>query len=501
MRRWLPSHPPAGQPARRPLRVGWGSVVRRAAVVGLCSLLGLSGTDALAAPDEQALCKDRGYPVGTPSRWFFDECTRVGSFTHQGEIPGLFGGQANTMRPSSEPMPLPAAPQPPDYRWRVGTETGLSIDDYLARQRVMALLVVRNGVLEVERYQYDRTASHRFLTNSIAKTVTALAIGMAAQEGKLALDDRADRHAPALAGTLYGDATVRQLLRMSSGARFEERYDGKDDLARYGAAALRGGAAAGAKVITERAHGAGAVFNYASAETDMLALVLRGATGQTLSQWLEPRLWQPLGAETSALWRAGADGLERAGGNLNATARDWARLGVLLAHDGPNSARCCRRTFYWKPPTGSATPRPSLRARPRPITATATRSGRFRARSAASRCWACTVRRSTWTLTKSSSWCTWPPTRQPAPARPAWAARWARCGTPSSRTAGGGEGDLRPTEAQAPRSPRPAGVLPQRCLSSTSPAPINSAMPAQAIALGTKPQTAQPSATAISSPT
>jgi CubicO group peptidase (beta-lactamase class C family) len=258
----------------------------------------------------------------------------VGSFTHQAEIPGLFRGQPNAMQPAAEPMPLPAAPQAPDYRWSIGQEKGLTVDDYLARQRVMALLVVRNGVLEVERYQYDRTASHRFLSNSMAKTVTALAIGMAAQEGKLGLDDRADLHAPALTGTLYGEATVRQLLRMSSGARFEERYDGKDDLARYGAAALRGGAAAGARVITERAHPAGAVFNYASAETDILALVLRGATGQTLSQWLEPRLWQPLGAQTSALWRAGADGLERAGGNLNATARDWARLGVLLAHDG-----------------------------------------------------------------------------------------------------------------------------------------------------------------------
>ena len=306
----------------------------RAAMAAACALLALAGPAALAAPDEQALCKDRGYPVGTPSQWFFDECARVGSFTHQAEIPGLFRGQPNAMQPAAEPMPLPAAPQAPDYRWSIGQETGLTLDDYLARQRVMALLVVRNGVLEVERYQYERTASHRFLSNSMAKTVTALAIGMAAQEGKLGLDDRADRHAPALAGTLYGEATVRQLLRMSSGARFEERYDGKDDLARYGAAALRGGAAAGARVITERAHPAGAVFNYASAETDMLALVLRGATGQTLSQWLEPRLWQPLGAQTSALWRAGADGLERAGGNLNATARDWARLGVLLAHDG-----------------------------------------------------------------------------------------------------------------------------------------------------------------------
>ena len=170
---------------------------RAATMAAFGCLLVCTGTTALAAPDEQTLCKDRGYPVGTPSRWFFDECVRVGSFTHQGEIPGLFGGQANAMQPATEPMPLPPAPRAPDYRWSVGQETGLTIDDYLARQRVMALLVVRNGVLEVERYQYDRTPAHRFLSNSIAKTVTALAIGMAAQEGKLALDDRADRHAGA----------------------------------------------------------------------------------------------------------------------------------------------------------------------------------------------------------------------------------------------------------------------------------------------------------------
>ena len=99
---------------------------------------------------------------------------------------------------------------------------------------------------------------------------------------------------------------------MSSGAKFEELYNGADDLARYGAAARRGGAAAGAKVISTRLNPQGLLFNYASAETDMLALVMCGATVQTLSGYLETQLWQPTGAQTSSLWRAGADGLERA---------------------------------------------------------------------------------------------------------------------------------------------------------------------------------------------
>lgn len=309
-------------------------------VLHVTSAWALGLFSVMAAPDEAALCKDQGYPVGNPRNWFFDECVRVGSFTHHGEMPGLFNGRANVMAPAEQPMALPKAAQEPAYRWRVGAQQGLSIDDYMNRQRVMALLVIKDGVVQVERYQYERNARHRFLSNSMAKTITAMAVGLALREGRIqSLDDRADRYAPTLAGTLYGETTVRNLLRMASGAKFEERYDGKDDLARYGMAAIRGGAAEGARVITERLHPQGQRFNYASAETDMLALVLQGATGETLSRYLQSRLWQPMGAETSSLWRAGANGLERAGGNFNATARDYARLGVLLANDGQRPDR------------------------------------------------------------------------------------------------------------------------------------------------------------------
>jgi CubicO group peptidase (beta-lactamase class C family) len=295
---------------------------------------------ALAAPDEETLCKSRGYPVGTARNWFFDECVRVGSFTHHAEIPGIFGGSVNAMQPSPTPLVLHKAETEPAYRWAVPGQSGLSVDDYLQRQRVMALLVIKDGVIQVERYQYDRTVNDRYLSNSMAKTITAMGVGIALREGRIrSLDDRADSYAPTLTGTLYGETTIRNLLRMSSGAKFEELYNGADDLARYGAAAYRDGAAGGAKVITQRLHPQGSVFNYASAETDMLALVMQGATGETLSAYLQPRLWQPMGAETSGLWRAGVTGLERASGNFNATARDYARLGILLSNDGRRTDR------------------------------------------------------------------------------------------------------------------------------------------------------------------
>ena len=297
--------------------------------------LGLAAGAAGAAPDELRLGRALGYPVGTVRTWLADESVRVGSFSAQGEIPGILGGSANLLAPAAQPMPLPRAWSEPDYRWRIDGASGLTVDDYLARQRIMGLLIVKDGVVQIERYQYDRTPSHRFVSHSMAKSILSIGIGIALAEGRIrSLDDRADGYAPALAGTLLGATSVRDLLRMASGAQCTEVYDGRDDAARVSAAITRVGIEQAAQVLVERAAPAGERFSYCSAQSHVLGAVMRGATGQTLSEYLTPRLWQAIGAETSALWRADRTGLEAAGGNFNATLRDWARLGIVLAHDG-----------------------------------------------------------------------------------------------------------------------------------------------------------------------
>ncbi|GAB3467339.1 serine hydrolase [Massilia terrae] len=297
-------------------------------------LLALLPLAANAAPDEELLGKAKGYPVGTVRNWFYDESVRVGSFSAQGEIPGVYQGKANVLAASDRPMPLTHSESEPPFRWDFNGRH-MKVDDYLARQRIMGLLIIKDGVIQVERYQYDRTPAQRFLSQSMAKSIVSLAVGLALDEGKItSLDDRVDRYVPRMAGTLYGETTVRNLLRMSSGAHFEERYDGKDDLQRWGNAVVRDGVEEAAKIITQRDAPQGTLFSYASAETEVLGAVLKGATGMSLSEYLTPRLWQAIGAETSALWRADKRGLERAAGNFNATLRDYGRLGVVLANDG-----------------------------------------------------------------------------------------------------------------------------------------------------------------------
>ncbi|HTT13916.1 MAG TPA: serine hydrolase [Burkholderiaceae bacterium] len=306
------------------------------AFVGLCWVT----LAVQAAPDEDKLGKREGYPIagvgaGKKRNWYFDEVVRVGSFTHQAEIPGLFHGGVNELKRSPRPLALPQAPAEPAYRW--GTDRNLTIDDFLARQRIMGLLIVKDGVIQVERYQYERKPSDHFTSHSMAKSITSLAVGIAFGEGKIAsLDDRADKYATKLRGGVFGETTIRNLLRMAVGAKYQQGYNqGEGDTAKFWPVVERTGIEeALASFVNERERPQGEKFYYVSPATLALAAVVQGATRMSLSEYLSPRLWQAIGAEGSATWRTDRTGLEVANGNFNATLRDYARLGIVLANDG-----------------------------------------------------------------------------------------------------------------------------------------------------------------------
>ncbi len=292
-------------------------------------------TASFAAPDEDLLGKAAGYPVAPRLSQAFQEPYRVGSFSAMDSL-----SPHCVLEPSTQPQPLPKAASESTFRYKYDGKT-LTLDDYMQRQRATAVLVLHNGQIVAERSNYDRKPEQRLLSNSMAKTIVALGIGKALEEGRIrSLDDTAATYAPQLAGTLYGETKLINLMRMASGARFVEDYSGKDDLARFNQAARTQGNAAGAKVITERLAPEGTVFNYASAETQMLGLALRGATGQSLCQYIGEKLWQPLGAESRATWLTNpVDQTEQAAGNFNATVHDYARLGLLLANDGQRDGK------------------------------------------------------------------------------------------------------------------------------------------------------------------
>jgi len=227
------------------------------------------------------------------------------------------------------------------------------------------LLVARGDTILVERYQYGRNDRHRFTSASMAKTVTAMLIGIAIAEGRIrSLDDPAAAYVPALADTEYGRTSLRHLLQMSSGVRFEENYSGADDARRLMLETIvqeGAGGAAAVRPFNQRQRWAGGVFSYSSAETQVLGLVLSNAVGSTVAEYLRQKIWEPMGAEADATWIIDAAGQEATYCCLNAVLRDYARLALLLAHDGRLGHRHIIPSDWVREATTVPADRPDLR--------------------------------------------------------------------------------------------------------------------------------------------
>jgi CubicO group peptidase (beta-lactamase class C family) len=294
------------------------------------ALLLMAGAAAQTAPNEDSLGKSSGYPAANRISQSHQEAYLVGSFSAMDSF-----APHCKLPPSVEPLLLKKTQSEPAFRYRFEGRT-LALDDYMQHQRATAVLVLKDGNIVAERYNYDRTPQQRMLSQSMAKTIVALAVGKALEEGHIrSLDDTADTYAPALAGTLYGGTRIINLLRMASGAQFMHDHSGQGDTAHFSQAIRKVGAVGAAQMIKMRASPEGERFNYTNAETHVLGLVVRGATGHTLCDYAAKKIWQPMGAESLATWLVNPlDDVEFVAGNFNATTHDYARLGWLLANDG-----------------------------------------------------------------------------------------------------------------------------------------------------------------------
>ena len=306
-----------------------------ARVISLALAAALTAAHANAAPDEARYSRNQ-YHLPSPGTGYAVE-NLVATHSRADEIfptsRVLRRNDSSVLKESSAKI---------DIRYDFQGDRRKTIDDFLSAQPVTGLLVLKDDVVVLERYQYERNAGHRFLGNSMTKTVIAMLIGIAVEEGRIrSIEDLAGQYAVDLAGSEYGRTSIKALLRMSSGVKFREDYDGKDDIARLSRAVFGGASESGAAAVApfnERTHPPGRHFYYASAETYVLALVLAAAVGD-VTEYLSERIWNPIGAEADGAWRT--DGAGRAPGYccLSATLRDWGRLGRLLAHDGAWNGR------------------------------------------------------------------------------------------------------------------------------------------------------------------
>jgi CubicO group peptidase (beta-lactamase class C family) len=205
---------------------------------------------------------------------------------------------------------------------------------------VTGLLIAKDDEIVFEHYQYGRTDRDRFQSQSMAKSITAMLVGIAIGQGAIqSVDDPAEKYVPGFEGTEYGKTPIRDLLHMSSGVEFGETKDGQRDLNRLWIDMVLGlgptkGTINSIVQFNRRSAPPGTKYFYASIGADVVGVVLHYAVNQSLSDYLQQKLWEPIGAEADAAWVIDAEGFEVAHGFFNAVLRDYARLGRLLAHDG-----------------------------------------------------------------------------------------------------------------------------------------------------------------------
>ena len=291
----------------------------------------ITSLTALAAPEEESLGRSQNYPVGNIRNWTQPQY-RIGSWSAPQKIEGFTTGKVEK---STSPFAIPKKTSSIDIKYKFNSEE-YSIDQYFERQKVTSLQILKDSNLYLEKYQYGRGPDSRFLSYSMAKSVTALLIGIATDKGLIkSLDDHAEKYSSILKGTSYGATSIRDLLRMASGIEFTENYSGNDDVAKLSRSVITGSPS-----TTElfknfsRKTQSGQRFNYSSLETMALGYLLKDLTGKTITELTQEWIWNPIGAEDEAYWLLSKEGMEGVYCCLAASPRDWAKIGILFAQNG-----------------------------------------------------------------------------------------------------------------------------------------------------------------------
>ena len=230
-----------------------------------------------------------------------------------------------TIPASGTPMPLP--PGPP-------LAMPLDIDAYMAGQRSSALLIVHGGKLRLERYGLDFDAAGRWTSFSVAKSFTSTLVGAALKDGHIkSMDDKVSDYITGMKGSAYDDVSIRQLLTMTSGVRWNEDYgDPNSDVAKFNNHPPEAGVPAIVSYLRglPRQAPAGERWLYSTGETNLVGILVSEATKKPLAQYLEEKIWKPAGMEQQATWILSKTGQEISGCCIQAAARDYARFGQFI---------------------------------------------------------------------------------------------------------------------------------------------------------------------------
>ena len=207
---------------------------------------------------------------------------------------------------------------------------------YIDSSYTQGLIFIKNDTIRYENYWRGQKEDIQHISWSMAKSYVSALFGIAMEEGYIkSIDQTVDEYLPELKGSGYDGVKIKDVLQMSTGIKFDETYsDPNSDINRYWEGFVFGKSqdVFAGTLINERPPG---TYNhYVSINTHVLGMIIVKTTGKSLTDYLQEKIWEPIGAEFDAYWLADGKGMEMANGGLNACLRDFAKMGQLYLNKG-----------------------------------------------------------------------------------------------------------------------------------------------------------------------
>jgi CubicO group peptidase (beta-lactamase class C family) len=211
-----------------------------------------------------------------------------------------------------------------------------SLSSMLDSTYTTGFLVAVDDQIVFEQYYRGEKESDRHIMFSVSKSFVSALVGIALEEGHFdSIEDPITKYLPELSVSGYDGVRIKDILQMSSGVYFNEDYnDPLSDVNQMGLTIATGGSLNEFALSLENKWPPGSYNNYVSVDTHVLGMLLTRITGQSLSSYLQDKIWQPLGMEFDGHWQTDGLNMEMAMGGLNVALRDMARMGRLYLHRG-----------------------------------------------------------------------------------------------------------------------------------------------------------------------
>jgi CubicO group peptidase (beta-lactamase class C family) len=254
---------------------------------------------------------------------FWNTAQRDAAFRAMDRIPIL--AKSHIIESGDDVYPLPKG---------TSITIGTDVEAYMQAQRTAGLVIVQDGKIRMEKYGLGFTGNGKWTSFSVAKSFTSTLVGAAIKDGYIkSIEDKVSTYIPDLKGSAYDDVTIRQLLTMTSGVKWNEDYaDPKSDVALFNQHKAKDGMDVTVSYMRTlpREAPAGTKWVYKTGETNLIGVLVSSATKKNLSEYLSEKVWVPFGMEQDGSWLLGSTGHEISGCCIQASTRDYARFGLFI---------------------------------------------------------------------------------------------------------------------------------------------------------------------------